>query len=109
VKYFVEGMAIAFENVLSRMDEAKSRGEKDQSKLVRSLDPRQRKTLELFQDFEIITASQVGKLFGFKSRTSTQLCKNWVEAGFLQIVDFSNRGRKYRLSKAYEKVLSSLW
>lgn len=107
MQYFVEGMAVAFENVLQRMDEANQRGDTDQSGLIRRLDSKQRKVLELFQEFEIITASQVGKLFGFKPRTSSQLCKTWLEAGFLQVVNFSNKGRKYCLNKTYEKLISS--
>src|SRR5947208_2257867 len=37
VEYFVEGMAVSFENVLKRMDEVK--GSPDQSALIRKLDP----------------------------------------------------------------------
>lgn len=101
VEYFTEGMAVAFENVLQRMNESKLQKCPDQSKMMRALDPRQRKALELFQDFEIVTSSQIGELFGFKPRTNAQICKNWVENGFLQIVDASNRGRKYRLASKY--------
>jgi Fic family protein len=104
VEYFIEGMASSFENVLKRMSEAGDKGVKDQSSVIRKLDPRQRKVLELFQEFEIITASQIGKLFGFKTRTSTGLCKDWVVEGFLEIVDFSTKGRKYKLAKQYEDL-----
>ncbi len=37
VEYFVEGMAVAFENVLKRIDEAKTQGSPDQSALIRNL------------------------------------------------------------------------
>lgn len=104
VEYFVEGMAVSFENVLKRMKESDFEGSKDQSDRLRKLDPRQRKALGLFQEFETVTARQVGALFGFKARTSAQLCKDWVENGFLEIVDFSNKGRKYKLSKQYEDL-----
>jgi hypothetical protein len=62
-------------------------------------------TLELFQEFETITSNQIGKLFGFKARTSAQLCHTWVEDGFIEIVDFSNKGRKYKLSKKYKHLI----
>jgi Fic family protein len=104
VEYFIEGMAVAFENVLKRMQEAEYKGLRDQSDEIKKLDPKQRKALELFQEFHVVTARQIGALFGFKPRTSAQLCKNWVEDGFLEIVDFSNKGRKYRLSKRYKKL-----
>ena len=102
VEYFVEGMAAALENVLNRMTEADAKGLPDQSALLRKLDPRQRKALSLFQEFETITSKQISVLFGFKPRTSAQICKDWVESGFLEIVDFSNKGRKYKLSKGFE-------
>ncbi|HCE59728.1 MAG TPA: cell filamentation protein Fic [Wolbachia sp.] len=103
--YFLEGMVISFDNILKFMNEAKNQGLPDQMNLIRELDPKQRKVLELFQKFNVITANQVGELFGFKSRTSAQLCKRWVEFGFFEIVDHSNKGRKYKLSKQYEDLL----
>jgi len=105
VEYFVDGMAVSFENVLKRMNEAKEQNSPDQSALIRKLDPKQRKVLELFQEFEVITSRQIGELFGFKPRTSAALCASWVEGGFLTIVDSSNKGRKYNLSAEYQKLL----
>jgi Fic family protein len=105
VEYFVGGMALSFENVLRRMAEAKAQGSIDQSALIRKLDPRQRKALELFQEYEIITGRQIGELFGFKPRTSAALCSSWVESGFLVIVDSSKKGRKYGLSTEYQKLI----
>src|ERR1700734_811399 len=45
IEYFVEGMACAFENVIKRMEDANTHGEFDQSSLLRTLDPRQRRAL----------------------------------------------------------------
>lgn len=106
VEYFIEGMALSFENVLKRMAETNTQGLPDQSALIRKLDPRQRKVLELFQEFETITSRQVGELFGFKPRTSAQICATWVKSGFLDIVDPSNRGRKYKLASQYEDLIT---
>ncbi len=103
IEYFVDGMVISFENVLKRMDEAKDLP--DQSNLIRKLDPKQRKALELFQKFEMVTSRQIGELFGFKPRTCASLCANWVKNGFLTIVDSSNKGRKYKLSAEYQNIL----
>lgn len=107
VEYFIEGMAFSFENVLNRMVEANAQGFSDQSDVMRKLDPRKRKVLALFQEFETITSRQVGELFGFKPRTSAQMCSTWVASGFLVIVDSSNKGRKYRLSQEYENLIKS--
>jgi len=98
-------MAVAFENVLKRMAEAESQGSADQSTLIKKLDPRQRRALSLFQQSEVVTSKQIGELFGFKPRTSAQICKDWVESGFLEVVDPSNRARKYKLSKQYEELI----
>lgn len=106
VQYFVEGMSVAFENVLKRMDEAKNQGSSDQSILIRKLDPKQRKVLELFQEFETITSRQISILFGFKPRTGAALCASWVEKGFLNMTDSSNKGRKYKLSAEYQKLIN---
>ena len=105
VEYFIEGMAISFENVLKCMDEAKAQGATDQSALIRKLDPKQRKALDLFREFETVTSRQIGELFGFKPRTSAALCANWVKSGFLTTVDTSNKGRKYKLSTEYQKLI----
>ncbi len=63
------------------------------------------KLLTLFQEFEAINARQVGELFVFKPRTSAQICKEWVDSGLLEIMDFSNKGREYKLAKQYESLI----
>lgn len=88
------------------MAQATTEGTRCQSTLLRKLDPKQRKVLALFQAFETVTSKQIGEIFGFKARTSAQLCKNWVENGFLKIVDSSNKSRKYKLSKPYQKLIN---
>ena len=105
LEYFIEGMAISFENVLKRMKESKSEGATDQSTLIRKLDPRQRKVLQLFLKSDTITSAQIGKLFGFKPRTSSALCASWVKDGFLKVADPSNKGRKYKLAKRFSQNL----
>lgn len=103
--YFIEGMAISFENVLKRMIPTDMKGTPDHTNLLRKLNAQQRKALELFQENEIITSQQIGALFGFKPRTSSALCKEWVEQGFLEIVDWSKKGRKYTLAKSYTTLI----
>ena len=105
VEYFISGMAFAFEKVVNQMIDSQNKGDKDHAATMRTLDPKQRKTLELFQSYEVVTSNQIGELFGFKSRTNTALCKKWVEAGFLEIVDPSNKARKYKLAKPYDALI----
>ncbi len=105
VEYFIEGMAFAFEKVIDHMTTAQRKGGKDHSVLMRTLDPQQRKALELFQNYAVVTNSQIGELLGFNPRIANALCKKWVETGFLEIVDPSKKARKYRLSEPYEALI----
>ena len=105
IEYFCEGMEYAFKKVVTQMENAQRRGEKDTSELLRTLDPKQRKALELFLEYDVVTSSQIGEIFGFKLRTGSALCKKWVECGFLEIVDSSNKNRSYRLADKYCSLL----
>jgi Fic family protein len=105
IEYFCEGVASSFEKVANQMLESETKGGGDHSELIRNLDPKQRKALELFKEYKTITSSQIGELFGFKPRTSNALCKKWVESGFFKILNPSNKNRSYNLSKQYEEIL----
>jgi len=105
IEFFTEGMAFAFEKVVSQMIVSNEKGEKDFSELMRTLDPKQRKSLELFKEYDVVTSKQIGDLFGFQPRTNAALCKKWVEAGFLEITDSSLKSRKYCLAKKYKKLV----
>lgn len=106
IDYFIEGMAVAFQNVLRRMQTLENQNAEDSETLLRSLDSKQRIALSLFQAFEEVSSSQIGNLFNFKERTSSHLCKTWVEKGFLEVTNSSKRGRKYRLSTKYKQILN---
>src|SRR5436190_5627102 len=105
IEYFIEGMAVACENIAKSMAQLSSTETSDQSQLLRSLDPRQRKALSLFRKHATVTSKQIGQLFGFQPRTSAHICKEWVESSFLEVVDFSKKGRKYKLSDRYVTIL----
>ena len=106
VAYFIEGMVVAFEKVHAQATVEAGRGGKDQSRLLRELDAKQRRTLALFEQSREITAKEIGALFGYKPRTATLLCHRWAEAGFLKIADPARKSRKYRLADQYEEVIS---
>jgi Fic family protein len=82
VEYFTEGMAFAFEKVVVQMIASNKKGGKDHWQVLPTLDPKQRKALELFKAYDVVTAKQIGNLFGFQARTNAVLCKKWVEGGF---------------------------
>ncbi len=107
IEYFTEGMAFAFEKVVGQMMANNEKGEKDHSQLMRKLDPKQRKSLELFREYDVVTSKQIGDLFGFKPRTNAALCKKWVESGFLKIADQALKSRKYSLAKKYKELLTN--
>jgi Fic family protein len=108
VDYFIEGLAIALENMLIQMPQAITDGqqeEKDYNTLMRQLDLKQRKVLSLFQTFEIVTAKQIGELFDMQPRTYCRLCESLVEKGFLEIVNNTNKSRAYTLAKPYDTLI----
>lgn len=105
VEYFCTGMAIACEHVIQHMTRAQMQGDKDHSVMLRTLDPKQRRALELFKNYDVVRSSQIGQLFGYKPRTSSALCASWVDMGFLEIVDQSKKARSYRLAAHYRCLL----
>lgn len=106
IEYFINGMAFACQKVVSEMILSKDKGEKDHSQLMRTLDPKQRKVLELFKEYDQISAKQIGDLFGFENQTSSALCRKWTESGFLEISDPSNKSRKYRLAENFRLLIN---
>ena len=104
VEYFCDGVAESFENVRRRAEEAT--GAVDVSPLLRKLDPRQRKALELFRESETITSRDIEHLFTISQRTARHLLRQWVDAGFLQITDPAKKSRRYGLANDVEKALS---
>ena len=56
IEYFVKGMVFAFEKGVSQMVASHNKSEQDHSALIRTLDPKQRKALELFQEYEVVAS-----------------------------------------------------
>ena len=101
VEYFCDGVADSFENVQRRAEEAARGGARDQSPLLRKLEARQRKVLELFRAQDTITSRDVQALFGVSQRTARVLLAAWVEAGFLTVADPAKKSRKYGLAREF--------
>ena len=98
VAYFIDGMAASFEKVRDQMP-------REGSKLLRNLDPRQRKALTLFQDAREITAKEIAGLFGYKPRTAALVCQRWIADGFLETTDPAKKSRRYKLGDPYEAIV----
>ena len=101
IEYFVFGMLDSFEHVKQA---AQAREGKDKSALLRSLSPRQRKLLTLFEDSDTITSKDVEELFGFSSRSARLLCAQMVGEGFFIISNSSDKKRNYSLTKKLDVV-----
>lgn len=76
-------MANAFSTVRSRATEEAKKDRIDQGKELRKLDARQRQVLMLFENDDFITTKQIAHHLGLHRRTALNLCKGWVENGFL--------------------------
>ena len=107
IEYFCRGMATAFENVKKRAEDGASVGFKDKSEILRTLDTKKRRVLELFIKHETVTSAQIAQLFDFKPRTARHLCQKWSDQGFIYAVDTSRKGRRYKLSKPFVSLLKS--
>jgi Fic family protein len=108
IAYFIDGMATSFEKVRDQALREAERGRKDQSKVLRNLDAKQRRALALFQESREITAKDVAELFGYQPRTATLLCRRWVQNGFLEITDPAKKSRRYKLNDTYEAILDEI-
>ena len=106
IGYFCLGMADAFAKVRAAAERAASRGGHDASSLLRSLDPKQRRVMGLFQKQDIATSQEIADALGFARKTATILCRAWAETGFLNLQDPSKKARSYRLGPAYAKLIA---
>jgi Fic family protein len=105
VDYFCEGVAESFENVKKRAQEAAGAGAQDYSPLLRRLDPRQRRALELFRQSDTITSRDVERLYAISQRASRNLLSGWVELRFVTVTDPAKKSRKYGLANEYKGLL----
>jgi hypothetical protein len=106
VDYFCASMAAAFAAVRVQAYAAASRGGRDSSLLLRRLDPRQRQVLEMFRDHETVPSTSVAQHLDISPRAASDLCRKWVDSGFLQIASAARKGRAYRLTEAYEELVT---
>jgi len=102
IEYFISGMEESFENVYNKASAQSS--PKDLLPVLRELDLKQRKILELFENQKTITSNDISGFFNFAPRTARQLAQDWVKEGFLIMTDSSKKARKYQLNKRLEKT-----
>jgi len=101
-------VATSFENVRDQAVREAERGGKDQSRLLRNLDSKQRRALILFQRSREITSKDIAELFGYRPRTAALLCQRWVGNGFLETSDPAKKSGRYKLSETYATRLDEI-
>jgi Fic family protein len=105
VDYFCSGVAESFETVRKRAQEAADSGAVDESLLLRKLDPRQRKALELFRRSEAITSRGVEQLLAISQRMARNLLSDWVQRRFVVVIDPAKKSRKYGLASEFKRLV----
>jgi len=107
LEYFCLGMAEAFAKVRVVASEAAQRavGRADQSALLRELDQRQKQALSLFRQSRFVTTREIANLLGIQPRSALNLCKKWVEEGFLIQHGAAKKARKYELAPRWVDLL----
>lgn len=108
IDYFIEGMATSFEKVRDQALREAEKGGKDQSRLLRNLDSKQRRALTLFRKSREVAAKDVAGLFGYRPRTAALLCQRWVEKGFLETTDPAKKSRRYKLAGTYASIVDEI-
>jgi DNA-binding Lrp family transcriptional regulator len=74
---------------------------------LRRLDHRARVVLSLFDRANQITTVQVAEALGLSPRMARVLLRDWVDDGWLEIADASNRNRAYGLSAMYRQYIGN--
>jgi len=107
LEYFLEGMAVVFEQVSEQVRNEVLDGSTNQKvmEMLRPLDYRARRVLGLLNMQEHIQSSDVSNLLGISARQARNLLSGWVEDGWLEVANPSKRGRKYRLMDEYRLLL----
>lgn len=105
LEYFTRGVADAFTNIEIKAKEKDITGKADISPVLRKLDIKQRKILELFTEFEEITSMQAGEYLNLSSQSARLILNKWVQEGFLCIVNKARKNRTYGLAPEYEKLI----
>lgn len=107
LEYFIKGVLSAFENVETKATEEQNKGLiTDKSPILRKLDIKQRKILELFTEYQEITSIQAGQYLGISAQSARLLLNKWVEAGFLRLANQAKKNRTYALTTEYESLLA---
>jgi len=100
-------MAEAFAAVRAQAVQAAKRGAQDHNPLLRQLDPRQKRLLDLFRRQGTVTGGEIAAHLGLIPHTVVALYRDWLASGFLMMHDPSRKNRSYRLAPDYEQLIAA--
>jgi Fic family protein len=106
VNYFCAGMADAFTKVRTAAARAGKRTAVDHSALLRELDSRQRRLVELFRMQGSATSAEMAPYLKMSPRTLVQLCREWIASGILEYQSAARKNRSYRLGERFQRLYS---
>ncbi len=107
VEYFIALLARVFVQAKDEAVNLSKTGIPLEHKKLRKLDRRARVILSLFSKKDSITTNDAAKALGLSSRMMRILMKQWVEDGWLVLLDTSNRSRAYGLSASYRQFVGN--
>ena len=103
----VQSLTMQIEQTDSKLEQEQNKGlTTDKSPILRKLDIKQRKILELFTEYQEITSIQVGQYLGISAQSARLLLNKWVEIGFLRLANQAKKNRTYALTAEFESLLS---
>ncbi len=107
IEYFCAGMAKAFESVRNNIvsNLKNNNDETDKSDLLYHLDERQKRALDLFLKQKIITTKDISLLFGLGISAANNICKKWIEVGFVEVSSEAKKNRGYFLRKKWRGLV----
>jgi Fic family protein len=108
VEYFISLLARVFTQAKDEALQLGKTGVPSEPQKLRRLDHRARAVLSLFAKKDRITAKDAAESLGLSDRMVRILIQQWVEDGWLTIVNTSNRSRSYGLSASYRQFVGNI-
>lgn len=105
IDYFSQTMAEAFSNVKAAAQ--KYSPQQDQTSLLRELDARQKRVLQLFKGSRFVTTKEIANFLQLTPRNTVNICNDWVDNGFLVKHGETNRSRKYELADKWLPLIQN--
>ena len=105
LEYFVGTLASVFAVARDEAVRCAENGVPAEPGDLRKLDHRARVVIALFSKQDTITSRDVAQALGLSARMARVLFKEWVDAGWLVMVNESKRARCYSLSAKYRRFV----